>query len=160
MNENITLYKSQIRNVKFGKNVTIVEPVNMYDCTIGDNVFIGPFTEIQSNVNIGNNTRICSHSFICSNVTIGNHSFIGHGVMFANDKYDSDISTNGKCGSVENYICRDIKIGNYVRIGSNATILPVIIDDNVIVGAGSVVTKNISKDIVVCGNPAKKMTNK
>lgn len=157
MNENITLYKSQIRNVKFGKNVTIVEPVNLYDCIIGDDVFIGPFTEIQSNVNIGNNTRISSHSFICSNVIIGEHTFIGHGVMFVNDKYDSHTSDDGKCGAIKNCICRDVKIGNQVRIGSNSTIMPVTIDDNAIIGAGSVVTKDVGKKHIVCGNPAKKL---
>uniref|UniRef100_A0A6C0EHI9 Acetyltransferase n=1 Tax=viral metagenome TaxID=1070528 RepID=A0A6C0EHI9_9ZZZZ len=155
MNENITFYQSQIRNVKVGKNVTIVEPVNLYDCTIGDDVFIGPFTEIQSNVNIGNNTRISSHSFICSGVTIGEHCFIGHGVMFVNDKYDSNTTTTGKCGAIENCICKDIDIGKCVRIGSNSTILPVSINDNVVIGAGSVVTRNVDTNCVVCGNPAK-----
>ena len=79
--------KSSIRNVKFGKNVTIIEPVNLYDCYIGDNCFIGPFVEIQKNVKILGNTRIQSHSFICENVSIGKNCFIGHGVNFINDKF-------------------------------------------------------------------------
>ena len=82
--------KSQIKKVKFGKNVTIVEPVNLYECEIGDNCFIGPFVEIQKNVKIGNNTRIQSHSFICENVKIGKNCFIGHGVNFTNDKFKNN----------------------------------------------------------------------
>lgn len=145
--DNITLHKSNIKNVIFGKNVTIIEPVNLYDCTIGDNVFIGPFVEIQKNSIVNNNTKISSHSFICSGVTIGEDCFIGHGVMFTNDKFDCDVSNN--------WILKKTMIGNNVRIGSNSTILPIIIENNVIIGAGSVVTKNIKSNLIICGNPAK-----
>jgi len=145
--DNITLHKSNIKNVIFGKNVTIIEPVNLYDCIIGDNVFIGPFVEIQKGSIVNNNTKISSHSFICSGVTIGEDCFIGHGVMFTNDKFDSDV--------LNNWILKKTIIGNNVRIGSNSTILPIIIEDNVIIGAGSVVTKNIKSNLIICGNPAK-----
>ena len=143
------LFQSSIKNVQFGKNVKIIEPVNLYDCVIGDNVFIGPFTEIQKDVVIGNNTSISSHSFICSGVKIGNDCFIAHGIMFTNDKFDWP--ENNKI----NWIQRNTTIGNNVKIGSNSTILPVKIGNNIIVGAGSVVTKDIADNLIVFGNPAK-----
>ena len=141
--------KSTIRNVKFGKNVTVIEPVNLYDCTIGDNCFIGPFVGIQKNVKVGNDTRIQSHSFVCSNVKIGKNCFIGHGVNFVNDKFiNKKIIKNSKKFLKTN-------IGNNVLIGSNATILPINIPESVVVGAGSVVSKNCKKNKIYIGNPAK-----
>lgn len=140
------IWMSGIKNVTFGDNVSIVEPSNLYGCKIGDNVKIGPFVEIQSDVVIGNNSIISSHSFICSGVEIGEYTFIGHGVMFTNDKFDSD--------KIENWNLKKTKIGKRVRIGSNSTILPVTIGDNVIIGAGSVVTKDIPSNTTVYGNPA------
>ena len=141
-----------IKNVLIGENTSYVQPVNLYGCNIGNDCFIGPFVEIQNNVTIGNNTRISSHSFICEQVNIGNNCFIGHGVMFTNDKF------SGKPGERPAEYLKT-KIGNNVRIGSGATILPVIIGDNVIIGAGSVVTKNIDDNTIVCGNPARPMKN-
>ena len=141
--------KSSIKNVKFGKNVVIVEPVNLYGCEIKDNCFIGPFVEIQNNVIIGKNTRIQSHSFVCSNVTIGENCFIGHGVCFINDKFkDNKLETNKK-----KFL--KTKIGSRVLIGSNSTILPVKIESQTVIGAGSVVTKNCLKKKIYAGNPAK-----
>ena len=135
-----------MKNVKLGKNVEISPYTNIYGCSLADNVFIGPFVEIQNNVNIGTRTRISSHSFICSSVNIGSDCFIAHGVMFTNDKF-----TEKK----ENWIERKTCIGNNVRIGSNSTILPVTIGDNVIIGAGAVVTKDVPANTVIKGNPAK-----
>lgn len=138
---------SGIKNVQFGENISIVEPVNLYGCKLGNNVKIGPFVEIQSDVEIGDNTTISSHSFIPSGIKIGNNVFIAHGVMFTNDTFDSD--------SIENWKMKKTTVGDRVRIGSNSTILPVKIGNNVIIGAGSVVTKDIPDNVTVYGNPAK-----
>jgi acetyltransferase-like isoleucine patch superfamily enzyme len=147
-----TIYQNKIVNVEFGVNVKIVEPVNMYGCTIGDNCFIGPFVEVQKNVWIGNNTKIQSHSFICELVTIGNNCFVGHGVMFINDLFKDGGPAGGDASK-----WKKTKIGNNVSLGSNATILPVEICDNVVIGAGAVVTKNITEAGTYVGNPAKKI---
>jgi acetyltransferase-like isoleucine patch superfamily enzyme len=147
-----TLFQSAIKNVIFGEDVKIVEPVNIYGCKIGSGVFIGPFTEIQKDVEIGNRTKVQSHSFICELVTIGEDCFIGHGVMFINDTF----STGGPArGDKSKW--KSTKIGNGVSIGSNATIMPIEICDNVVIGAGSVVTKNITEPGIYAGNPARKM---
>jgi len=142
---------SGIRDVQFGENVTIVEPVNLYECKIGDNSFIGPFVEIQRSAEIGSNCKIQSHTFICELVTIGNNCFIGHGVMFIND-----IMKNGPANGDKSKWKKTV-IGDNVFIGSNVSILPVEICNNVIIGAGTVVTKNISKPGTYAGNPAKKI---
>ena len=144
--------KSRIINVKFGKNVTIIEPVNLYNCFIGDNSFIGPFVEIQKDVTIGSSTKIQSHSFVCELVTIGSNCFIGHGVMFINDLFAGG---GPAMGDKEKW--KSTLIGDKVSIGSNSTILPVTICNNVVIGAGSVVTKNIVEPGVYAGNPAKKI---
>jgi acetyltransferase-like isoleucine patch superfamily enzyme len=141
-----------IKNVQFGENVKVVKPVNLYGCKIGDNCFIGPFVEIQKDVIIGNNCKIQSHSFICELVTIGNNCFISHGAMFINDKFKK----GGPAGG-DKTLWNSTVIGNNVSIGTNATILPVSICDNVVIGAGSVVTKDISEPGVYAGNPAKKI---
>jgi acetyltransferase-like isoleucine patch superfamily enzyme len=138
-----------IVNVEFGENVEVISPVNLYGCSIGNNCFIGPFVEIQKGVVIGNDCRIQSHSFICELVTIGNNCFIGHGVMFINDPF-----LNGMPAFGDKTFYRSTNIGNCVTIGSNATILPVNICDNVVIGAGAVVTKNITVPGVYAGNPA------
>ncbi len=143
-----------IINVNFGENVTVVQPVNLYGCTIGANTFIGPFVEIQKDVSIGENCKIQSHSFICELVTIGNRCFVGHGVMFINDLF-----AEGKPAGGKKELWKSTQIGNNVSIGSNATILPVTICDNVVIGAGAVVTKNITEAGVYAGNPAKKIRN-
>ena len=141
-----------IKNVDFGSNVTIIEPVNLYGCSIGDNSFVGPFVEIQKNTTIGKNTKIQSHSFICELVSIGDECFIGHGVMFINDLFSEGRPANG-----DKDFWKNTKIGNNVSIGSNATILPVEICNHVVIGAGAVVTKNIVESGVYVGNPAKKI---
>ncbi|WP_333012310.1 acyltransferase [Kluyvera sichuanensis] len=137
------------RNVTCGENVVIYEPANLYDCTLGDNVFIGPFVEIQGNTRIGANSKIQSHTFICEYVTVGRDCFIGHGVMFANDMF-----REGKPNADRESWGR-ITIGNNVSIGSGATILAVSICDSVVIGAGSVVTRSIEEKGVYAGNPAR-----
>jgi len=137
-------------DVQIGSNVTIVQPCNIYGCTIGNNCFIGPFTEIQKDAVIGDNCKVQSHSFICGLVTIGSNCFIGHGVMFINDVF----AKGGPAQGDKTY-WTPTSIGNNVSIGSNATILPILICDNVVIGAGSVVTKNITRPGVYAGNPAK-----
>ena len=144
-------------DVKFGKNCKIYEPVNLYGCEIGDNVMVGPFVEIQSNSKIGENTKVSSHSFICSFVDIGKDCFVGHGVMFINDKFKNGKTSKQDDSRVSNL--KNTKIGNNVLSGSNSTILPVTICDNVVIGAGAVVTKNINKPGVYFGNPAKYKRN-
>lgn len=141
-----------IRDVRFGKNVVVIEPVNLYECIIGDNTFIGPFVEIQKGVKIGKNCRIQSHSFICELVTVGNNCFISHGVMFINDTFSSGHPSGGNKS-----LWKSTTIGNNISIGTNATILPVNITNNVVIGAGSVVTKDILIPGIYAGNPARKL---
>lgn len=139
-----------VKNVKLGANVRIVLPCNIYDCELADEVFVGPFVEIQGGVSIGKRTRVQSHSFICEMVSIGEDCTIAHGVMFINDLFSDGGPARGDKSK-----WRSTKIGDNVSIGSNATILPVNICDNVVIGAGSVVTKNIDLAGVYAGNPAK-----
>lgn len=141
---------SQMRDVEFGANVTVIQPVNLYECKIGDGCFIGPFVEIQKNVVIGNRCKIQSHAFICELVTIGDDCFISHGVMFVNDKF----SQGGPAGG-NRALWASTFVGRHVAIGTNATILPVKICDNVVIGAGSVVTGDIASPGVYAGNPAR-----
>ena len=140
---------SGIVDVTFGDDVTVVRPVNLYGCTIGGACFIGPFVEIQRNAKIGCRSRVQSHSFICELVNIGEDCFIGHGVMFINDRF----KTGGPARDAPEH-WQPTTIGNNVSIGSNATILPVRICDNVVVGAGAVVTKDITIPGIYMGNPA------
>jgi acetyltransferase-like isoleucine patch superfamily enzyme len=140
-----------IVNVDFGENVTVIEPVNIYGCRLDDGVFVGPFVEIQRNVSIGKRTRIQSHVFICELVTIGDDCFISHGAMFINDMF----RTGGPTARDRTDLWVATKLGNHVSIGTNATILPVTICDNVVIGAGSVVTKDITEPGIYAGNPAR-----
>ncbi|NLR90505.1 acyltransferase [Flammeovirga agarivorans] len=148
----MNIKKVSINDIKTGKNVNIIEPVNLYGCNIGENTFIGPFVEIQKNVTIGSNCKIQSHTFICELVTIGSNTVIAHGVMFINDLFEDGHPANGDKSK-----WKETKIGNNVSIGSNATILPVTVCDNVVIGAGSVVTKNIDQPGTYIGNPAFKL---
>jgi acetyltransferase-like isoleucine patch superfamily enzyme len=135
-------------NVIKGTGVKIIEPVNLYGCTLQNDVFVGPFVEIQNDVTIGERSRIQSHSFICSKVEIGSDCFIGHGAMFINDKF------------VDRKLSKDFlptKLGNKVYVGSNSTIMPVTICDDVVIGAGSVVTKDITESGTYVGYPARKL---
>lgn len=141
-----------VRDVRCGARVRIVEPCNLYGCEIGDDCFVGPFTEIQKSVRIGARTRIQSHSFVCELVTIGEDCFVGHGVMFTNDTF----STGGPARGQKN-LWRATKIGNRVSIGSGAAILPVEICDDVVIGAGAVVTRDIVLPGRYAGNPARNL---
>lgn len=139
----------------FGEDVTVVNPVNLYGCVIGSKTFIGPFVEIQKDVTIGSGSKIQSHSFICELVEIGKNCFVGHGVMFINDLF-----TKGGPARGDKSLWRRTKIGDNVSIGSNTTILPVQICDHVVIGAGSVVTKDITEPGVYAGNPACRIASK
>jgi acetyltransferase-like isoleucine patch superfamily enzyme len=144
------IHDSNIVNVEFGVDVKVIRPVNMYGCIIGDYSFIGPFVEIQKDVVIGKRCKIQSHAFICEMVTIGDDCFISHGAMFINDTFAGGGPARGK-----KELWRKTLIGNNVSIGTNSTILPVSIVDNVVIGAGSVVTRDISISGVYAGNPAR-----
>jgi acetyltransferase-like isoleucine patch superfamily enzyme len=142
------LHQAGIRDVAFGERVKVVEPCNLYGCRIGDDAFVGPFTEIQKGASVGARSRVQSHAFICELVTIGDDCFIGHGVMFINDTFAGGGPAYGK-----KELWRETVIGNRVSVGSNATIMPVRIVDDVVIGAGSVVTK----DITAPGNYAARL---
>lgn len=143
---------ASIRDVVVGDGVTIVEPTNLYECKLGDGVFVGPFCEIQRNVTIGARSRVQSHSFVCELVTIGDDCFVGHGVMFVNDRF----STGGPARG-DTSLWESTTIGNRVSIGSNATIMPVSICDDVVIGAGSVVVRDITEPGSYAGNPARQL---
>jgi acetyltransferase-like isoleucine patch superfamily enzyme len=145
-----TIRKAGIVGVAFGQGVTVVDPVNLYGCAIGDDCFIGPFVEIQRDVVIGKRCRIQSHAFICELVSIGDDCFISHGAMFINDVFSVGGPAKGRRD-----LWRVTKIGHGVSIGTNATILPVTICDGVVIGAGAVVTKDITEPGIYAGNPAR-----
>ena len=149
LNEAPQLRAIGIVDVSFGENITVVQPVNLYGCAIGDDSFIGPFVEIQKGATIGKRCRIQSHSFICELVTIGDDCFISHGAMFINDLFGE----GGPAGKPE--LWRPTKLGSHVSVGTNATILPVTICDHVVIGAGAVVTKDVTVSGIYAGNPAR-----
>ncbi len=146
---------SNIINCDIGKGTRVWHFANLYGCSIGDNVTIGSYTEIQNDVIIGNNVTISSHSFICSKVLIEDNVFIGHGVMTINDIYPPSYKNTG---SKKGWKGTVIKKG--AIIGSNATIFPVKIGHNATVGAGAVVTKDIPANCTVIGNPARIINQK
>ena len=141
---------SGIVDVAFGENVNVLQPVNLYGCAIGDGTFIGPFVEIQRGAVIGNRCKIQSHAFVCDMVSIGDDCVISHGVMFINDLFQTGGPANG-----QRDLWKATKIGNRVSIGTNSTVLPVTICDGVVIGAGSVVTKDITVPGIYAGNPAR-----
>jgi acetyltransferase-like isoleucine patch superfamily enzyme len=147
-----TIRKAGIVDVRFGQGITIVEPVNLYGCTIGNDCFIGPFVEIQRDVHIGARCRIQSHAFICELVSIGDDCFISHGAMFINDLFSEGEPAKGRRD-----LWRSTRIGNSVSIGTNATILPVTICDRVVIGAGAVVTHDLAEPGIYAGNPARRL---
>lgn len=142
---------SQLSPRTVGEGVQIVEPTNIYGADLGSQVFVGPFCEIQKGVRVGDRTRIQSHSFICELVTIGEDCFIGHGVMFINDALKNGPARGDRSK------WRKTQIGNRVSIGSNATLLPVSVCDDVVIGAGAVVTRDITRPGTYAGNPAQRL---
>jgi acetyltransferase-like isoleucine patch superfamily enzyme len=149
-------FQSIAPDVKLGKNVKISKFVNLYGCEIGDNTKIGAFVEIQKNAKIGQYCKISSHTFICEGVTIEDNVFVGHSVVFINDTYPRATNSNGDLQTEEDWKVGPILIKRGASIGSNATILShVTIGENSIVGAGSVVTKDIPPNTIVAGNPAR-----
>jgi acetyltransferase-like isoleucine patch superfamily enzyme len=144
-----------LRDVEFGAGVRVVEPCNLYRCKLGDGCFVGPFTEIQQGAVVGARTRVQSHAFICELVTIGEDCFVGHGVMFINDTFAIGGPARGR-----KELWRKTVIGDRVSIGSNATILPVRIVDDVVIGAGAVVTRDITRAGTYAGNPARLLKRK
>ena len=150
MRSNVRILHSAVRDVALGANVTIVEPVNLYECVIGSDCFIGPFVEIQKGVVIGDRTKIQSHSFVCELVTIGSDCVIAHGVMFINDKFSAGEPAHGN-----RELWEPTLISAHVYIGSNATILPVSICSHTVIGAGSVVAGDIDEPGIYSGNPAR-----
>lgn len=152
MSIDIKRWQSSIRDVRAGEGVTVVEPSNLFECELGDGVFVGPFVEIQRGVRIGARTRVQSHAFICELVTIGEDCFVSHGAMFVNDTF-----VRGGPARGDQTLWRSTTIGNRVSIGTNATIMPVEICDDVVIGAGAVVTRAISDPGVYAGVPARRI---
>jgi acetyltransferase-like isoleucine patch superfamily enzyme len=143
-------------DVKIGKDVKIFDFVNLYGCTIGDNSKIGTFVEIQKNVTIGKNCKISSHSFICEGVTIKDNVFVGHGVTFINDPYPRATNAEGRLQTETDWVCEATTVNRGASIGSGATLLSkIIIGENAIIGAGSMVTRDVPPNTIVAGNPAK-----
>jgi acetyltransferase-like isoleucine patch superfamily enzyme len=143
-------------DVKIGKDVIIRDFVNLYGCTIGDNSRIGTFVEIQKNATIGRNTKISSHTFICEGVTIEDDVFIGHNVSFINDKYPRSTNDGGALQTEADWQVVQTHIKKGASIGTSSTILcGVVVGENAIVGAGSVVTRDVPANTVVAGNPAR-----
>jgi len=144
------------KDVKIGKDVVLNDYINLYGCTIGDGTKLGTFVEIQKNATVGKNCKIQSHTFICEGVTIEDEVFIGHGVMFTNDRFPRATSDNGALRTDRDWYVVPTTVRKGASIGSNATILcGVTIGENSMVGAGSVVTKDVPSGTVVAGNPAR-----
>ena len=143
-------------DVKLGKNVQIFDFVNLYGCSIGDNSKIGTFVEIQKTAKVGRNCKISSHSFICEGVEIADGVFVGHHVVFINDKYPLAVTKTGKIKTAKDWKVTPTRVGEGASLGSNATILcGLTIGRKAMIGAGSVVTRDVPAGAVVAGNPAR-----
>ena len=150
-----TLRQVGIVDVTMGTGVTITEPANLYGCTLGDAVFVGPFVEIQKHVSIGARTRVQSHSFICEFVAIGSDCFVGHGVMFTNDRYPRATNNDGTLQGESDWSVEITRVKRGASIGTHATIISgITIGEHALVGAGAVVTKSVPDFAVVAGVPA------
>ncbi|HXN72327.1 MAG TPA: acyltransferase [Candidatus Acidoferrales bacterium] len=143
-------------DVKLGKNVKLSKFINLYGCEVGDDTKIGAFVEIQKNSKIGKNCKISSHTFVCEGVTIEDGAFVGHGVTFINDSYPRATTEEGQLQTEQDWKVEKTLVKARASIGSGSTILSnVVIGENAIVGAGSVVTKDVPANAIVAGNPAK-----
>ena len=142
-------------DVRLGKNVKISDFTNLYGCSVGDNTKVGPFVEIQKNAFVGKNCKIQSHTFICEGVTIEDNVFVGHGVMFTNDSYPRATNEQGELQTEADWTVEKTVVKKGASIGSGSTILPVTIGEGALVGAGSVVTKDVPAGAIVAGNPAR-----
>jgi len=143
-------------DVQLGENVKLSKFINLYGCSVGYNTKIGAFVEIQKNASVGKNCKVSSHSFICEGVTIEDDVFIGHGVMFINDSYPRATSTAGAMQTEADWKVERTIVSNGASIGSGATILSKItIGKSALIGAGSVVTRDVPANAVVAGNPAR-----
>jgi acetyltransferase-like isoleucine patch superfamily enzyme len=149
-------YNCVANDVKLGKNVQLSKFINLYGCEIGDDTKIGSFVEVQKNARIGRRCKVSSHTFICEGVVIEDQVFIGHGVMFINDKYPRATTVEGNLQTDAHWKVQLTVIKERASIGSGATILAnTIVGKNAIVGAGSVVTKDVPPNAIVAGNPAR-----
>ncbi|HQH71172.1 MAG TPA: acyltransferase [bacterium] len=159
-----TRFQKIADSVKLGKDVKIFDFVNLYGCEIGDHSKIGTFVEIQKGAVIGKHCKISSHTFICEGVTIEDNVFIGHNVTFINDRYPRSTNPDGQLQTEADWVCVPTLIKKGASIGSSVTLLcGITVGENAIVGAGSVVTKDVPPNTVVAGNPArimKKVENK
>lgn len=143
-------------DVKLGKNVRIYDFTNLYGCEIGDDVKVGTFVEIQKGAKIGNRCKISSHSFVCEGVTLEDEVFVGHNVTFVNDRYPRATDGAGRLQTEADWVCTRTLVKRCASIGSGATVLcGITIGENAMVGAGSVVTKDVPPGAVVAGNPAR-----
>ncbi len=153
---NIQSDRQSLKDVSVGKNVKIFNFVNAYGCSIGDNTKVGAFVEIQKGATIGKNCKISSHSFICEGVHIKDNVFIGHNVTFINDKFPRSTNEDGSLQAESDWVCIDTIIEEGASVGSSATLLcGITVGKRAIIGAGSVVTKNVPAKAIVAGNPAK-----
>jgi UDP-2-acetamido-3-amino-2,3-dideoxy-glucuronate N-acetyltransferase len=143
-------------DVKLGKDVKICDFVNLYGCEIGDNTKIGPFVEIQKGAKVGKNCKISSHTFICEGVSVEDNVFVGHNVTFINDIYPSATTADGRLQTDEDWVCVPTLVKKGASIGSSATLLcGITVGENAVIGAGSIVTKDVPANTIVAGNPAR-----
>lgn len=156
MKDETTLVRKIAPDVKLGKDVKISDFVNLYGCEIGDNTKIGPFVEIQKGARVGKNCKISSHTFICEGVTLENYVFIGHNVTFINDAYPRATAEDGRLQTEDDWVCVPTLVKEGASIGSSATLLcGITVGENAVIGAGSVVTKDVPANTIVAGNPAR-----
>lgn len=148
--------KNIAADVRLGKDVRIYDFVNLYGCEIGDNTKIGTFVEVQKGAKIGRSCKISSHTFICEGVTIEDNVFIGHNVTFINDLYPSAVNRDGTMQNDDDWECVPTLVKHGASIGSSVTLLcGITVGENAVVGAGSVVTRDVPPDTIMAGNPAR-----